>query len=178
MPQPMSDSHFHCMTVMFKVRDLIVPRRKVLDEVDLRPGQTVLDFACGPGAYIPDTAERVGPQGKVFTLDVHPLAVDAVRRIASRRGFAHVETILSDGKTGLPDKSVDVVLLYDAFHDFEEPQTVLAELNRVLRNDGTLSFSDHHLSDGEIRSRVAEGGWFDLARRGKRTYTFRPIKRS
>ena len=63
MDQPMSDRHFHCMTVMFKVRDLIVPRRKILDEVDLRPGQTVLDFACGPGAYIPDAASRVGPEG-------------------------------------------------------------------------------------------------------------------
>lgn len=166
------------MTVMFRVRDLIVPRRKILDEVELRPGQTVLDFACGPGAYVPETAGRVGPQGKVLALDVHPLAVDAVRRIASRRGFAHVETILSDGKTGLPDQSVDAVLLYDAFHDFEEPQTVLAELNRVLKKEGILSFSDHHLGDGELRSRVTQGGWFQLARRGKRTYTFRPIKRS
>jgi ubiquinone/menaquinone biosynthesis C-methylase UbiE len=165
------------MTVMFKVRDLIVPRRKVLDEVDLRPGQTVLDFACGPGAYIPDAAERVGPQGKVFALDVHPLAIEAVRRIASRRGLSQVETVLSDSKTGLPDKSVDVVLLYDAFHDFEKPETILAEINRVLKEDGTLSFSDHHLSDAEIRSSVTEGGWFELVARGKRTCTFRPTKR-
>jgi ubiquinone/menaquinone biosynthesis C-methylase UbiE len=180
MDQPMSDRHFHCMTVMFRVRDLIVPRRKILDEVDLRAGQTVLDFACGPGAYIPDTASRVGPEGKLFALDIHPLAIEAVRRIASGRGLKQVETALSDGsgKTNLPGASVDVVLLYDAFHDFEDPERVLAELNRVLRREGILSFSDHHLGDAEIRSRVTEGGWFEFAHQGKRTHTFRPIKRS
>ena len=180
MPQRMSDSHFHCMTVMFKVRDLIVPRRKILDEADLRPGQTVLDFACGPGAYVPDTAQRVGPEGKVYALDIHPLAIEAVRRIASRESLPQVSAILSDGggKINLPDSSVDVVIFYDAFHDFEEPKTVLAELARVLKKDGTLSFSDHHLKDGEIRAGVTEGGWFEFARRGRRTYTFRPTKRS
>lgn len=180
MAHPMSDRHFHCMTVMFRVRDLIVPRSKVLDEVDLRPGQTVLDFACGPGAYVPDTALRVGPEGKVYALDIHPLAIDAVRRVASRENLQQVEAILSDGggKINLPDSSVDVVLLYDAFHDFEEPKTVLAELARVLKKDGTLSFSDHHLKDGEIRTGVTDGGWFELAHRGRRTHTFRPIKRA
>ena len=81
-----------------------------------------------------------GAGRKLYALDIHPLAIEAVRRIASGEGLKQVETILSDGsgKTNLPGASVDVVLLTNAFHDFEDPERVLAELNRVLRRRGTL----------------------------------------
>lgn len=59
--------------------------------------------------------------------------------------LANVETIHSDCKTGLPDNSVDAVLLYDTFHDLSDPDGVLEELHRVLKPDGILSFSDHHM---------------------------------
>ena len=83
-----------------------------------------------------------------------------------------VETIQSDCKTGLPDASVDVVLLYDIFHDLSDPDGVLAELHRVLKQDGILSFSDHHLKENEIVSGVTRNGLFKLLRKGERTYSF------
>ncbi|MFH1323270.1 MAG: methyltransferase domain-containing protein, partial [Methanobacteriota archaeon] len=63
-------------------------------------------------------------------------------------------TIHSDRRTGLPDKSLDAVLLYDAFHDLEKPDDVLKEIHRVLKSDGILSFSDHHMKEEEIVSKV------------------------
>jgi len=44
-----------------------------------------------------------------------------------------VETILSDRKTGLPDNSIDIILLYDTFHGLSEPNMVLEELCKVLK---------------------------------------------
>jgi ubiquinone/menaquinone biosynthesis C-methylase UbiE len=78
-----------------------------------------------------------------------------------------VETILSDGATGLPDASIDVALLYDVLHHLARPAEVLAELHRVLKPGGTLSVSDHHLAEDDITSRITGTGLFRLARQGR-----------
>jgi len=49
---------------------------------------------------------------------------------------------------------------------------VLEELRRVLKPDGILSFSDHHMKENEIVSKVTSRGLFRLSRKGKRTYSF------
>ncbi|MCK4637230.1 MAG: class I SAM-dependent methyltransferase, partial [Methanomicrobia archaeon] len=71
-----------------------------------------------------------------------------------------------------PDNSVDVVLLYDTFHVLSDPNGVLEELHRVLKPNGILSFSDHHMEENEIVSKVANRELFKLSRKGKRTYSF------
>lgn len=172
MNKPRSNLGFSAMALMFKLRDLLSPREEVLKEVDIRPGSQVLDYGCGPGGYVAGTTARVGKSGTVYALDIHPLALQHVQRIASKNHLPNVQTIHSDCRTGLPDDSIDVVLLYDTYHALNDPDAVLAELYRVLKPDGTLSFSDHHLSEDEILSRVTSGQSFRLSRKGSRTYTF------
>jgi SAM-dependent methyltransferase len=75
-------------------------------------------------------------------------------------------------QTGLLDNSVDVVLLYDIFHALSDPNRVLEELHRVLKHDGILSFSDHHMKENEIISKITNRGLFKLSGKGKNTYTF------
>jgi len=139
--------------------------------VGIKPGFQVLDYGCRPGSYITPLAELVGESGRIYALDIHPLAVQAVQRIVSKKQLMNVETILSDCETGLPDNSVDIILMYDIFHDLGDPNGVLAELHRVLKPDGTLSFSDHHIREHEIVSKVTHRGLFRLYRRSKRTYS-------
>lgn len=170
----LSNIAFNGMSFLFKIRDLIVPRRVVLKEAGLTLGDRVLDYGCGPGAYIPDAAEMVGDSGKVYALDVHPLAIKRVQSIARRRGLANVETIQSNCRTGLPNESLDMVLLYDVFHMLDKPRAVLAELYRVLKAKGTISFSDHHMKHEDIVAGMTDGGLFVLVDRDERTYNFAP----
>jgi len=172
MDKPMPNHHFKFMSFGYKFRDFFSPRMNILKEVGIKPGFHVLDYGCGPGSYIIPLAELVGESGKIHALDVHPLAIQNVQDIASRKQLANVETILSDCKTGLLDNSLDVVLLYDAFHDLSAPEGVLEELHRVLKPDGVLSFSDHHMRENEIVSQVTNGRLFRLLRKGERTYSF------
>ena len=67
----------------------------------------------------------------------------------AKNKLTNIETILSDRKTGLPDERIDVASLYDVFHDLTDPKGVLEELHRVLKLDGILSLSDHHLKQDE-----------------------------
>lgn len=170
----LSNIAFSGMTFLFKIRDLITPRRMVLEEAGLTLGDRVLDYGCGPGAYVPDAAEMVGESGKVYALDMHPLAIRRVQSIARKRELSNVETIQSSCRTGLLNESLDMVLLYDVFHMLDKPRAVLAELYRVLKAKGTISFSDHHMKHEDIVAGMTDGGLFILVDKDERTYTFAP----
>jgi len=144
----------------------------ILKEVGIKSGYTVLDYGCGPGSYIEPTAELVGELGKVYALDIHPIAVKKVQDIAVTKKLANIETILSDCKTGLSDSSIDIVFLYDIFHQLSNQSGVLLELNRVLKNEGILSFSDHHMKEDEISNQITISKLFKLFEKGKSTYSF------
>lgn len=175
MDKLMSNSHFRFMSLGYKFRDLFLPRKNILLEVGIKPGFTVLDYGCGPGGYIIAASELVGKSGKIYALDIHPLATQKVQSIASKKQLTNVETICSDCKTGLPDKSLDVALLYDTLHGLSKPNEVLAELHRILKPNGVLSFSDHHLKEDEIVSKITDKSLFRLLSKGKRVYNFAKV---
>jgi len=172
MDKAESNFGFSLMALSYKFRDLLAPRKNVLKEVGIKPGFAVLDYGCGPGGYIIATAELVGKSGKIYALDIHPLAIQMVQNIASKKQLTNVETICSDCKTGLPDSSIDMVLLYDTLHALSDSEGVLAELHRVLKPGGILSLSDHHVKEDEIISMVTGKGLFKLSGKGERTYSF------
>jgi len=172
MDKAQSNFDFRFMALEFKLRDLFAPRKNVLKEVGIQSGFRVLDYGCGPGSYIVPARELVGESGKIYALDINPLAIQKVQSLVSKKQLTNVETIRSDCKTGLPDNSVDVVLLYDTFHDLGDPNGVLEELHRVLKPDGVLSFSDHHMKENEIISKVTSRSLFKLSEKGKRTYSY------
>jgi ubiquinone/menaquinone biosynthesis C-methylase UbiE len=170
--KPKSNLDFRVMSLTYKFRDFRLPRVNILKEVGIETGFYVLDYGCGPGSYIVPLAKLVGDSGKVYALDMRPLALEAVRKLTSKKGITNVQTIHSDCKTGLPPNSIDVVLLYDILHDLNNVSDVLTELHRILKPKGILSLSDHHLKEEEIISQVKGGGLFKLSTKNKRTYSF------
>jgi ubiquinone/menaquinone biosynthesis C-methylase UbiE len=172
MDKPMGNFSFRIMSLMFKIRDLLIPRINILKEVDIKQGFYILDYGCGPGSYSIIASEMVGQEGKVYSLDINPLAVQTVKNKAEKRGLKNIETICSSSATGLREEGIDVILLYDTFHHFSNPNEILKELHRVLKPSGILSFSDHHLKESEIVSGVTKSGLFKLSEKGKKTYRF------
>lgn len=176
MAEPMSDSHFKSMSFLFKLRDLFLPRINVLKEVDIKPGFRILDYGCGPGSYTVVASRLVGPTGKVYALDIHPLAIERVKERTEKERLSNIETIQSDCATGLEADSIDVAILYDVLHGLGQPDVVLGELHRVLKPGGTLSVNDHHYKEEEIISKITEGKLFVLLNKGKKTYNFSKSK--
>jgi ubiquinone/menaquinone biosynthesis C-methylase UbiE len=170
--EPMTGSHFRAFALYSAIRDFFNPPHKWVAEAGVKEGDTVLDFGCGRGGFTAAAARATGPTGKVYALDLNPLALESARRISDREASAPVEAIQSDGATGLPDESVDVVLLYDVFHELDEPGLVLAEMARILKPSGTLSFSDHHLKPEEAIAGVRVSGRFQFEKKHKKTFEF------
>ena len=141
-------------------------------ETGIKPGDYVLDYGCGPGGYVAPASKMLGAAGRIYALDINPLAVKRIQKIALKKRLSNVETICSDCKTRLHGNSMDVILLYDIFHILSKPDAVMAELHRVLKPKGTLSFSDHHMKENDIIAKIAGGGLFLLSKKGIKTYSF------
>ena len=163
---------FRLMALELRMRDFFLPRENIIREVGIMSGFQVLDYGCGPGSYIDAVVKLVGVTGKIYALDAHPLAMQTVQDLITRNQYLNVVTILSNCETGLPDDCIDVVLLYDVLHSLKEPDSILAELRRVLRPDGIISMNDHHLKEAVIISKMTGNGMFKLSAKETNTYSF------
>lgn len=175
MDTPINNIQFQGMKLSYKARDLIKPRQILLSEVPIKPGDMVLDYGCGPGSYSFIVAKIVGPTGRVYALDIHPLAVKHVENLVRNRSIENIQTILSACDTGLKDKHVDVILLFDIFHMFDDPNRILKELHRVLKSEGILSFSDHHMSAESIVDGMTGNRLFKLIGSGEYIHSFAKV---
>lgn len=180
MPEPThspveSRLGFRLMAAGFRIRDVFRPPARLLREAGVRPGDAVLDFGCGPGSFSLAAARLVGESGRVYALDLHPLAVRTVAKRAERRGFAHLFAFFSDTDTGLPAESMDLILLYDVLHEVKDRSGLFEEFHRLLKPGGRVSFHDHYLDREAAAGILTAGGRFRLLREGKSTLTFQKI---
>ena len=84
---PMSSLSFKFMGLFFKFRDLLTSPTKFLEHTGIGPGWNVLDYGCGTGSYSIPAAQLVGPMGKVYAADIHPLAINEVQKKAFSKGL-------------------------------------------------------------------------------------------
>ena len=124
------------MAVLGPVRD------RVLDAAAPAPGETVLDVGCGDGLLGFAALDRVAPGGTVVFSDVSEALLEHCRAAAAGLGLADrcdfVRTGLPD-LAGIPDGSVDVVVLRSVLLYVRDKPACLRSLHRVLRPGGRLS---------------------------------------
>ena len=108
----------------------------------VQEGQTFLDYGCGTGSFSFPAARIVGERGKVYALDCFPRQLGIVEEQSRKEGLTNIETILSEGETGLPNECTDVIWLCDVLHEIKDRRTVLEELHRILKRDGVLAVYD------------------------------------
>ncbi len=168
----MSNLGFRLMAVTLRLREGFRNPKDELEQMGLRAGQVVLDYGCGAGSYTIPAAQIVGERGVVYAVDKHPLAIDMVENRAAKEGLANVKTIYSDRDTGLPDESVDVVLLYDVFHAVREKQSLLRELGRILKPAGLLSVRPEHMDKDAFLAIMDNSGLFSLDGQHGAAYQF------
>ncbi len=130
-------------------REIFTEREKIVALVGPPPGSVVADVGSGSGFLSMLFAERVGPKGKVFAVDINPTMLDSVAADAKQRGLDNLETVVCTEKSvELKPASVDLVFVCDTYHHFEYPRNTLASIHRALRPGGQLVVIDFHRIPG------------------------------
>jgi ubiquinone/menaquinone biosynthesis C-methylase UbiE len=153
---------FRAMSLYFALRHRLDDVRKPLKQAGIKAGQTVLDFGCGPGHYAIAAAKMVGAKGKVYALDIQPLAAQSVEKKAKKEGLTNIVTIVSNRDTRLPDQSVDIALAYDMISMVKDKEALAKEVHRVLKPNGIFSVLVEHIKVEDVLKILEKDGLFSL----------------
>ena len=129
------------MEVIYRGRDILRRRALVHEALGASTGDRVLDAGCGPGFYVSETLERVGPEGSVVGVD----ASEPMLALAAKRCEGHANVAFHPGDvTALPvaDADFDRALSVQVLEYVADIPAALAELRRVLRPGGRLLLWD------------------------------------
>jgi ubiquinone/menaquinone biosynthesis C-methylase UbiE len=120
-----------------------------------------VDYGCGPGRYTMRFSKLVGETGRVYAVDIHQLAVEAVKRKIAEYQLRNVVPVLASGyDSTLPEHTADVVCALDMFFAIQQPAEFLGELKRITRQDGMLIIDDGHQPRAVTRKNIlASGHW-------------------
>jgi SAM-dependent methyltransferase len=113
---------------------------RLLELAAPRPGERVLELACGAGGVGIAAAGLVGPAGEVVLSDVaaEMTAIAAAR--AAALGLANVRTLALDlDDLAQPDQAYDVVLCREGLMFALDPDHAVAGIRRVLRPGGRVA---------------------------------------
>lgn len=130
-------------------REIYDRRREIVAAAGVKAGMAVADVGAGTGLFSLLFAQEVGPQGKVYAVDVSREFVDNITRRAREQGLKNIVGVVnSQSSTGLAPAAVDLVFLSDTYHHFEQPAAMLASIHRALRPGGRLVVIDFEREPG------------------------------
>ena len=99
-------------------------RAACVDALGLSPGDTVVEFGCGPGVNFPALRDAVGPTGRVVGVDISPRMLDRAARLVERRGWENVSLAEGDAERP-PVAAADGVLATFVTSLFPDPYAVV-----------------------------------------------------
>jgi ubiquinone/menaquinone biosynthesis C-methylase UbiE len=131
----------------------LVDSNKFFSEIGLTENITMLDVACGTGAYAMAAVPYVGPAGKIYAVDLWEDGIDILKKETQTRNIENIYPSVADVSRRIPiaDRSVDLILMATVLHDLVQDNTdqgALKEIERVLKPDGKLAVVEFHKKAG------------------------------
>ena len=112
----------------------------VMENLELDPDDVVADIGAGSGYFTFLMAPLVR-DGKVLAVDIQPEMLKFIEGKKKLEKAPNVETVLGTIEdVNLPDESVDLVILVDAYHEFSHPREMAESIVEGLKPGGRLVF--------------------------------------
>ena len=114
----------------------------IMDALGIADGAVVADLGAGGGWFTIQLARRVGPNGIVYAEDIQPQMIEAIGRRVVREGLSNVKTVLGGPRDPRLPAGLDAVLIVDAYHEMEDPVTLLQNVAHALKPQGRIGVVD------------------------------------
>jgi SAM-dependent methyltransferase len=142
---------------------------QALGLLDLQPDAVVADIGAGTGYF----TFRMAPQvARVYAVDVQPEMLEIMDEIQREKGITNVERILGEPQDPhLPPGAIDLVLLVDAYHEFDFPREMMQGIVAGLKPGGRVALLEykgenplvpikklHKMTERQVRRELAAVG--------------------
>ena len=115
---------------------------RLLERVDIRPRENVLDIGCGTGATTLAAAIKTGPKGHVTGLDIAEQLLNRAHKRSDDAGLANTSFILADAQIyPFVAESFDAIISRFGLMFFENPVAAFANMAKGLKPNGRLVFA-------------------------------------
>jgi len=109
----------------------------------IEPGMTVLEVGPGNGRYSVAAARRIGPTGRLHTIDIEPKMIERVQRRAAVEGVTNIEARVANAyELPYPGGFFDLIYMIAVTGEIPDPVRAFREFGRVLKPTGTLAVSE------------------------------------
>jgi predicted methyltransferase len=138
-------------------REIAAHRDAIVAAVGIEPGTRMADIGAGTGLFLEPFAAAVGPEGRLFAVD---LAAPFVEHLAERAAAAGLEQVearrCSEDSVGLPPGSIELAFVCDTYHHFEYPRSTSTSILQALVPGGELFLVDFERIPGVSREWLLE----------------------
>jgi arsenite methyltransferase len=125
-------------------RDAWQKPKQVVEKLGIKPGARVADLGAGGGYFTWYLAAAVGPQGKVYAVEIDDTALGIIEKEMKSRGVTNVVPVRAEpGDAKLPEP-VDLVFSCDTYHHMEDRVAYFRSLARYLKPDGKVAILDFY----------------------------------
>jgi len=122
----------------------------VMENLELKPDDIVADIGAGSGYFTFLMAPLV-PEGKVLANDIQPEMLNFINGKKKLKKQPNVETVLGTIEdTNLPENSVDLAILVDAYHEFSHPREMGESIVEGLKPGGRLVLLEYRGEDPSV----------------------------
>ena len=138
---------------------------KFLEEVGIKKGDIVFDCCCGEGNYTIPAARIAGKNGTVYAMDTNKNKLGTLKEKFNLENLINIKIIETEFKKSipLPDKSIDIVLLYDIFWYFSiediRLSMLLGEVYRILKDNGLISVYPEHVDTDKLKQIITNANF-------------------
>ena len=109
-------------------------RRKAIENLGLREGDTVLDLCCGTGLNFPYLLEKVGKTGKIIGVDLSKEMLQATRKNINKNGWQNIQLINENAtKLSLLPESVDGIFSSLGISTIPNQKKALGRAKNILK---------------------------------------------
>ena len=128
----------------------------VLKAMQLKDGDVVADLGAGTGFYTRRLARAVAPSGKVWANDIQPAMLDRLKELTAKEGIGNIVTIVgTETDPKLPKGTFDGILLVDVYHEFQQPEPMLAKIREALKPGGKVALVEYR-AEGDTAAHIHE----------------------
>jgi len=123
----------------------------IFEALGAREGSRIADVGAGAGWLSTRLAQRVGPTGRVFAVDVDENDLRTLQVTLTSQGLTNVETILGEeDDPRLPYRSLDGIVIVNAYHEMVQRVAMLAGFKQALKPEGVLVIVDNAPEDSTL----------------------------